>query len=325
MGTVLNNRFTRPVFKPIMRSLLLFAPSRAGINMLYNRMTFRNCEGFFWSFVEAFRSVPAGKIRNGSWTVKFGATYLHIPFRDGLHADLAIAMRGHDHTVKETYEAILAGPSRPDVFVDIGASYGTHSLLMAGSGVRCIAFEPNPICLSISLPLFQCNGISVDWRSIAIGDHAARVILRYPEENTTLGSVVTPDSECRDARFRLVEVKQERLDDQSIPEGVVLIKIDVEGGELKVLRGGESFIRRRSPKIIFECFECDTTRLKLLEYFSELSYSVVSLPVGKKFPLLPLSKEEFLSSSETNFMAIPRQLANEDAKLQLQGCEYIEF
>lgn len=54
-------------------------------------------------------------------------------------------------------------------------------------------------------------------------------------------------------KIEVIEVETGRLDD-IIPENmpITLIKIDVEGAELKVLQGGIETIKRTKPLIVFE-------------------------------------------------------------------------
>ena len=55
----------------------------------------------------------------------------------------ALAIVGHDIDVKTTYELLLSSQRPPEVFIDAGANFGTHSILFASQGIRTIAFEPN--------------------------------------------------------------------------------------------------------------------------------------------------------------------------------------
>ncbi len=54
--------------------------------------------------------------------------------------------------------------------------------------------------------------------------------------------------------IEIIEVVQQRLDDL-IPQEITidLIKIDVEGGEFDVLKGGTQLLKRCLPTLVFEC------------------------------------------------------------------------
>jgi hypothetical protein len=55
---------------------------------------------------------------------------------------LSLLVAGHDVEIKETYRYLLE-ERKPKLFFDIGANYGTHSLIFLTHGVRTISFEPN--------------------------------------------------------------------------------------------------------------------------------------------------------------------------------------
>jgi FkbM family methyltransferase len=54
--------------------------------------------------------------------------------------------------------------------------------------------------------------------------------------------------------IEIIEVEQKRLDDIIAPDTRIdLIKIDVEGGEFDVLKGGMQLLKHNKPTLIFEC------------------------------------------------------------------------
>ena len=80
--------------------------------------------------------------------------------------------------------------------------------------------------------------------------------------------------------MQLITVATERLDDV-IPEdaAIRLLKIDVEGGELGVLRGGMGLLARHRPVVVFEhglgaADYYGTRPEQLLEVFSSCDYRV---------------------------------------------------
>ena len=81
----------------------------------------------------------------------------------------------------------------------------------------------------------------------------------------------------------------------------VLIKIDVEGGELAVLRGASAILKETKPSIVFESFESSDNqpRADVFELFAENDYVIMLLSGTKK----ALTKDEFCGSSANNFFS----------------------
>jgi FkbM family methyltransferase len=140
-----------------------------------------------------------------------------------------------------------------DTFVDIGANEGMMSLLasriVGGSG-KVIAFEPNPVPRALFESAIARNTISnVTIVPAGLGEMEATLPLSVPKINTGEGSF--GGSQYSDDETEIVLCQVYRGDAVLSRESPALIKIDVEGFELHVLRGLEATLRRsRSPLII---------------------------------------------------------------------------
>lgn len=77
-----------------------------------------------------------------------------------------------------------------------------------------------------------------------------------------------------------------RLDSLELSNSPALIKIDVEGFQLNVLQGGESFLENHSyPPILFEAWDLEwfkDDKEKLLKFFDHLGYKI-SLNIKSEF------------------------------------------
>lgn len=219
-----------------------------------------------------------------------------------------VSIVGHDIEVKETYAALIASDHRPTLFLDVGANYGLHSILFLSTGIPTISFEPNTTCFELFRGLCEMNCLSGRWEQVAIGDEPGEITLTYPEKEMWLGSV-SADVTCKlkelvDVMSARVPLKKldEYLDE--IPDGKILIKIDVEGFENEVLKGASRLLRTYVPKIIFESNDV-RKRNDLFRFLEECSYWICSLPWRPSFPLQSLPVEDFLASAAMNFIAIP--------------------
>ncbi len=248
----------------------------------------------------------------GHWRVRFAGKEIVCPLKSEsiwLDWDIALSIVGHDIEVKETYENLLASEFRPDVFVDVGTNYGTHSLPFLCHHIRVISFEPNSSCRAYFEKLCAANGYSSDVRVVALGETAGKVTIRSPERETWLGSVDQAVQERLAGQCELVaeEVEQHRLDEY-LAELVghrVLLKIDTEGNEFQVLKGADQTLRRCKPIVIFECWKGDQRR-HLIELFGKHGYDIYPLPWDPTSTRDPFDPATFISSSASNFVAVFR-------------------
>lgn len=129
--------------------------------------------------------------------------------------------------------AFLLHLLRPgDGFIDVGANVGSYSVLAAGvAGARVVAAEPVPETFAHLLDNLHLNRLSgqVSARNVAVG--AAAGSLRFTTGLDTVNHV------CG-AGEAGVEVPVETLDRLAGEVSPVLIKVDVEGYETEVVKGG---------------------------------------------------------------------------------------
>ncbi len=219
-----------------------------------------------------------------------------------------IAANGNwDEAVLQTCLAIL----KPgDVFYDIGANVGYMSLSVAqafADGVLVHGFEPQPSLAyhaALSAPL---NGLeNVQIYSCMLGETAGSADL-YLSAHSIHASGIT-----REAGAPKISCPMYRLDDL-IASGALpaptLIKIDVEGAELNVLRGGSALLRDHSPYIAFETdMNADRfgyTRKELLDFLRDhADYRFVAIEPAPNPPRL-LSIADELDENVRDILAVP--------------------
>lgn len=151
-----------------------------------------------------------------------------------------------------------------DVVFDIGANVGSHTLPIAkiiGSSGKVYAFEPVPWALdklkrNLSLNDFE----NVEIVPIALSDVTKKnqeFSLRASFQNGN-ASPVNPDGKLNDnwwSHCQKVHVDLDTVDHFILENGLAnpdLIKLDVDGFEVKVLRGAVNLLRESSPTIIME-------------------------------------------------------------------------
>lgn len=139
-------------------------------------------------------------------------------------------------------QRFLRDTLRPgDVFYDVGAHHGFFSLAAARLGASVYAFEPVEANLRRLQRNIELNGADVEVVAAAVSDAAGRLGLARGKSS---------------AQWRTEpgdEVTSVTLDDfaRNHPAPRV-VKIDVEGAELRVLRGAERLLREHRPILVCE-------------------------------------------------------------------------
>lgn len=170
------------------------------------------------------------------------------------------------------------------IFVDIGAHMGTYSILYAPHSKAVYSFEAQ------RMTYYQlCGGIALSDQS---NIYAHNVGLTCPEEAGTTKTLNVISADGGGSTFdqgavslnggKILQseaVKMMTLDDYRLDD-ISLIKIDVEGYELNVLKGAQATIARSKPKILFEAWthpDYAAKKKELFEYLASIHYSITPI------------------------------------------------
>jgi FkbM family methyltransferase len=191
-----------------------------------------------------------------------------------------------------------------DVVLDVGANHGVYALPMArkvGPDGRVLAFEPardTARRLRKSAALNALPALEIEQK--ALGEHPGTATLahgRSPE----LHQIGTGPGEP-------VEVK--RLDDyRHVLGGLRFVKLDAEGFEEPILRGGAALLESEQPLVMFELKHGSEINHALIERFRELGFASYTLvPALDALVRLDL---EALDGFQLNLFAATRERAIE--------------
>jgi FkbM family methyltransferase len=184
--------------------------------------------------------------------------------------------------------------------VDVGAYRGTILKQMAATSTKgkVYAFEPVPMNYCYLKKRFP-TAIIYDF---AVSDTNDFHEFYYATGRPARSSLIQREYPDKNEKIKTFNVRTECLDN-IIPLDVPIhfIKIDVEGVELKVLRGAEKIIRKHKPTILFEHGAEPRSN-------SELCYSLLSNHLGANIRTIrqflnhsePLSKSLFLDELYEN-------------------------
>ena len=162
----------------------------------------------------------------------------------------------------------LCAVLRPGVrAIDVGANEGLYTHAFARTGALVEAFEPLPACHDVLAAYGR-------WRSrvcihpVALGAQERMATLSVPHQN---GRPVTGHAslEPRTGGAARLDVQVKTLDSFAF-SNVAVIKVDVEGHELSVLRGAVATIRRWHPLLLLE-IEQRHVSVPIASVFEEVS------------------------------------------------------
>jgi FkbM family methyltransferase len=187
------------------------------------------------------------------YSFQFGYT-MDLRMNDHIAQRLLLS-RGYETEVSTAIFALV----RPGMIVlDIGANIGLHTLHLArrvGSCGQVLAFEPNTIAREELLKNIYMNHIkNVKVLEIALWERDGEEVFYFPEDGMeAMGGLQ------RNSQFKVAyesKVQTARLDTiltQLEVRRIDFIKIDVEGAELRVLRGAGSILDVDwRPPILYE-------------------------------------------------------------------------
>jgi len=152
----------------------------------------------------------------------------------------------------ETLDAITSYLSKDGIFFDLGAHVGQYTL---GASPLCRAvhsFEPVPGTFELLQRNVQVNGLTnVITNQCAVSDSCGQVKIYEGDLGTMDRSSLRAPARTSGRSFL---VPTTSLDAYVAKHGAVpdLIKIDVEGAEIAVLRGGSNLLREAHPALIVE-------------------------------------------------------------------------
>ncbi|HSD71480.1 MAG TPA: FkbM family methyltransferase [Thermoanaerobaculia bacterium] len=217
--------------------------------------------------------------------------------------------------VQAVYEALL-GPG--DVAVDVGAHLGRHLIPIAQAIAptgRVLAFEPLPMCRESLARRFEQDladlASLVTVHGCALGDISGETEFVIARDAIAYSGLRERVYDVPTALDRIpIEVR--RLDEFTRDlSSLSYVKIDAEGGELHILRGGSETLARFRPAVTFE-FGANSignygvTVLEMGDFWLERGYRLYDI-LGR-----PLATREAFADSATaqhvwDYVALPAE------------------
>ncbi len=157
---------------------------------------------------------------------------------------------------KEIAELIAKNVPADSLALDIGAHRGFFAGILALHDARQVcAFEPNPGNVAALNHLLELNpDLPIEVIPVAVTDHDGTAIFSLMPEDT-MGKLADSEFQFEARADDKFEVTVRSLDSLMIEKGwqdVGIIKIDVEGAELSVLKGATKLLATCKPVLVIE-------------------------------------------------------------------------
>ena len=183
-------------------------------------------------------------------------------------------------------------PSRGWVVLDVGAYIGIYTLWTSkrvGNDGFVVAFEPNPLAFRYLMGNIELNKVrNVKAMPYALGDYIAKSVLYVAGENIEASSLIKNHITNNPlGRYPIIDsflVQVLTLDyviDRSIAvvgrpiDHVDLAKIDVEGYEMKVLRGAEKALNKGIiERLVVEVHTDQVSTKELIKALARYGYAL---------------------------------------------------
>ncbi len=231
--------------------------------------------------------------------------------------------------IRRVLSAPVAAGSAPErhLFVDCGANLGWYSIVAAALGASVVAFEPQPVNALLLRSNVDRNGLGalVEVHEMALGSEAGSGVLRLSVDNQGDHRVVPDGVVVASSPRAEIDVPIRRLDDVLNGRRPTVMKLDTQGSEVAILRGGRSAWTSPGVVIVLEFWpygleRCGANADQLLDMLSELvdtTHSCFEI-LEWRTALRPLSMADLRSMASTggysaamkgftNIMLVPKE------------------
>lgn len=202
---------------------------------------FRICEKFPWLRYHLRLNFPA----------RVGRSKVLVPMIDGAWPEF----EDYENWFLPLLEHIL--PRKPGAFFDVGANRGQTLVKLASldPARRYVGFEPNLQCCYFVEKVIQQNRLAnATILPLALSDDTGIALLRLSKRGTESSTIIegVRSKNAYSAVKPIYRAVGDEIAQALAIDSLAVLKVDVEGGELEVLRGLEGMIARHRPCLIFE-------------------------------------------------------------------------
>ena len=193
--------------------------------------------------------------------------------------------------------------NKDSLYVDIGTNIGYHARAVNHEvGCNVVGFEPHPSHFCVAA--YNCQGKNILLYHTALGNKTGTIEIKNFDENIqgNYGDITS----LVDDGDEVIKVPLKKLDSFNL-EKCSLMKIDVEGAELDVLKGASKTIKKFRPVIFYEALNKDVWSecFAFLNTRDYIQYWVTcrTKPMGQTYKECEVNP--FADGGVSNILAVP--------------------
>lgn len=157
------------------------------------------------------------------------------------------------------------------IFLDIGANIGNQSVFFSDNFEKVKSFEPNPR----TIKLLEANAMlksNIEVNPFGLSDQEAVLDASFNTSNVGAASIGTNTN--REIKVKFSVKPLDSVLSKNEQKNISMIKIDVEGHELKALKGARKTLEHSYPIILMEANKSDIHdgSTHSIKYLSEIGY-----------------------------------------------------
>ena len=208
----------------------------------------------------------------------------------------------HDRLTKQALANLASAAPSAQIFLDVGFNLGTLAIevLACAREHELIGFEANDELLPTTTRLFEALNLPVPQIiSAAVSDSDGSPLSFYLSRSSYQSSLNQKHA-AREGETREIRTTTISLDCFStrLSKPVAAIKIDVEGGEVAVLRGATKLLAAHQPALLIEIFA--DIRTRCWNILTPLGYQIYT--ADHKY--VQLDQAQFEQALGSNYLAV---------------------
>lgn len=167
-----------------------------------------------------------------------------------------------------------------DTVVDVGVAHNTNDLYAPFTGKQFLLIEANPGFKQHLEDLRVRLGAKIEM--VFCGEKTGEVVLNIPDNGRRASAYTEKYSNQTSVKMETLDTLVER---NGLSSGSILLKVDVEGAELDVLRGGGKTIRQSEVIILEICWGVPFTSgassyIDVLQYMEQNGFTLFNIVEG---------------------------------------------